>query len=72
MSNSTGYNVLDIEHIVGVIIGILPLIAIWVIFRNNDVQYIAWLKHCASLAGGVSVFIAFTEIFIKCFLLNNL
>ena len=53
------------EHIIGVVIGILPLIAIWVIFRNNDVQYIAWLKHYASLAGEVSVFIAFTDIFIK-------
>jgi hypothetical protein len=64
MSNSK-YGIFDKEHFIGVIIGILPLIAIWVIFRNNELQYIAWLKHCGSLAGGVSVFVAFTDIFTK-------
>ncbi len=63
--NKIAYKFYVKEHIIGVIIGILPLMAIWVIFRNNDVQYIAWLKHYASLASGVSVLIAFTEIFIK-------
>ena len=56
--NKIAYKFYVKEHIIGVIIGILPLMAIWVIFRNNDVQYIAWFKHYASLASGVSVFIA--------------
>ena len=63
MRRGTICKAFDKERIIGVIIGILPLIAIWVIFKNNEVQYIAWLKNCGSLASGVSVFVGFTDIF---------
>ena len=65
MRRGTICKAFDKEHIIGVIIGILLLIAIWVIFRNNEVQYIAWLKHYSTLAGGVSIFIAVTDMFAK-------
>ena len=41
---------IEIEHIIGVIIGLTPLIIIAVVFRNNDVMYETSLRHTFSIA----------------------
>ena len=52
---------IEIDHIIGVIIGLTPLVIIGVVFRNDNAMCIYYLKHYASIAGLVSTFIAITE-----------
>ena len=65
MNKDSRYKIFNKEHIIGVIIWVLPLMVVWVVFGNDEVQYVSWLKNCGSLASGVSVFVAFTAIFTK-------
>lgn len=64
MSNDKNYRLLDIENIIGIIIGIAPLIVIWLIFKNDDVRYMMWISRCSLTAQIVSVVIALSEIFV--------
>ena len=52
---------IEIEHIIGVIIGLTPLIIIAVVFRNNDVMYESSLRHTFSIASLLLTIIGITE-----------
>jgi hypothetical protein len=51
----------QIEHIIGVLIGLTPLILIAVVFRNDDAACVYYLKHYSSIAGIISSFIAIVD-----------
>lgn len=45
---------IEIEHIIGVIIGLAPLVIIAIIFKNDDVMCLYYVKHYVALMGIIS------------------
>ena len=41
------------EHLIGVVLGMTPLLVIWFLFQNNDILYVHHLKWCTSIANSV-------------------
>ena len=52
---------IQIEHIIGVIISLTPLVTISVVFRNDDAMCIYYLKHYGSIMALISTFVVITE-----------
>jgi hypothetical protein len=45
-----------IEHIIGVIIGLAPIVIIAVVFRNDDAMCMYYLKQYVAIMGTISTF----------------
>lgn len=49
------------EHIIGLVIGLIPVIAIAIIFRDNDLMCMLYLKHCTTIANLISFFLEISD-----------
>ena len=49
------------EHVIGVIIGLIPLITIAVLFRNDNESCIYYLKHCFTINSSILTLIGLWE-----------
>ena len=53
--------IIEKEHLIGIVLGMIPLFVIWFLFQNNDVLYTNYLKHYTSLANAVLASIGIIE-----------
>jgi len=49
------------EHLIGIVMGMIPLFVIWFLFQNNDVLYTNYLKCYTSLANTVLTCVGIME-----------
>jgi hypothetical protein len=49
------------EHIIGVVVGLVPIAAISIVFWNDDIRFTFYIKHCITIANSISLLLTVSD-----------